>query len=357
MSTRLFRSLRLHRSKTGLIISSFLLSIATVWILYLASDKINHRPNGFIRLVPPHMATPEKILDIKYNSYYIAGASPTQIYLGNAVAATYVLRMNYSLSDTAHMRLETAPGTALSGPAMVMIDSPHVYMTEGTQGAILHAFLGDPVLYRLPEGRRQFYNASPVSTASFILRLYDSAHHQNVLAKRTLDSAFLQPRIPVLEKQVDGVFCTDGTLHYDPNTAKLVYVYYYRNQFICLDTNLNIQYKGRTIDTVSHAHIKVASLVSEGKSTLASPSGVVNRLSCIDEQWIYVNSKLMANNEKKEEFDKLSVIDVYSLRDGSYHFSFYLPALGDTKMRAFRVFNKTLVALYDHYVYTFRLNF
>lgn len=340
-----------------MIIGSFLLSIAVVWLLYLASDKINHRPNGFIRLIPPHMATPEKILDIQYNSYYIAGATPTHIYLGNAVAPTYVLKTDYALSDTAHMRLQLAREADLSGPATVVIDSPHVYVTEGTQGAILHASVENPVLHRLPEGRRQFYNARPVSPASFILRLYDSAHHQNVLAKRTLDTAFLQPGIPVLEKQVDGVFCTDGTLHYDPNTAKLVYVYYYRNQFICLDTNLNIQYKGRTIDTVSHAHIKVASLAAEGRSTLASPSGVVNRLSCIDGKWIYVNSKLMANNEKKTEFDKLSVIDVYSLRDGSYHFSFYLPHLGDSKMRAFRVFNKTLVALYDHYVYTFRLNF
>jgi hypothetical protein len=303
------------------------------------------------------MATPEKILDIKYNSYYIAGATPAHIYLGNATAATYVFKMDYSLSDTAHMRLTLGPGISLSGPATITIDSPHVYMTEGTQGAILHASLEDPVLQPLPDGRRQFFNASPVSPASFVMRMYDSARQQNVLAKRSLDTTWLQPSTPVLEKQVDGVFCTDGILHYEPATAKLVYVYYYRNQFLCLDTNLNVQYRGKTIDTVSQAHIKVASLSSAGKSTLASPGGVVNRLSCIDGKWVYVNSKLMANNEKKAEFDQLSVIDVYSLENGSYHFSFYLPGLGDTKMRAFRVFNKTLVALYDHYVYTFRLNF
>src|SRR5690606_29221831 len=99
-----------------------------------------------------------------------------------------------------------------------------------------------------------------------------------------------------------------GVLHYDPGAARLVYVYYYRNQFLCLDTNLNVQYKGRTIDTVSHAHIKVASLASEGKQTLTSPGGVVNRLSCMDGKWVYVNSKLMANNERKSEFDKVSAI-------------------------------------------------
>jgi hypothetical protein len=357
MFTRLFRSLRLHRSRIRLALSSFLLSVASIWLLYIASEKINHRPNGFIRLVPPHVAIPEKILDIKYNSYYIAGMTPTHIYLGNALAASWVLKMDHSLADTGHMRLQLAPGMNLSGPATVTIDSPYVYMTEGTQGAILYAELEDPVLRRLPDGKRQFFNARPVSPSSYILRMYDTALHQNVLAKRTLDTAYLQPGKPVLEKQVDGVFCTDGTLHYEPAMGKLVYVYYYRNQFVCLDTNLNIQYKGRTIDTVSHAHIKVASLTAAGKSTLASPSGVVNRLSCIDGKWIYVNSRLMANNEKRETFDKMSVIDVYSIKDGSYHFSFYLPSLGDTKLRGFRVLNKTLVALYDHYVYTFRLNF
>jgi len=335
----------------------FLLSIATVWLLYVAADKINHRPNGFIRLVPPHMATPQKILNIKYNSFYIAGATPTHIYLGNAVAPTYVLKTDYFLSDTSHIRLDTRQVKGIASPAMVAIDSPDVYMTVGVRGEILHAFMPDLTLQRLPEGRRQFYNASPVSPASFVLRTYDSISQQNILAKRILDSGWLQPRKPVLEKQIDGVFCTDGVLHYDPGAARLVYVYYYRNQFLCLDTNLNIQYKGKTIDTVSHAHIKVASLASEGRQTLTSPGGVVNRLSCMDGKWIYVNSKLMANNEKKSEFDKVSAIDVYSLEDGSYHFSFYLPHLGDKKLTAFRVFNKTLVALYDHYIYTFRLNF
>ncbi|GAA0560019.1 hypothetical protein GCM10009415_47540 [Chitinophaga japonensis] len=336
---------------------SFLLSIATVWLLYVASDKINHRPNGFIRLVPPHMATPQQILDIKYNSFYIAGATPTHIYLGNAVAPTYVLKTDYALSDTSHIRLDIQQGGGIAGPATVAIDSPDVYMTVGVRGQLLHASMPDLVLRRLPEGRRQFYNASPVSPASFVLRMYDSASRQNILAKRTLDTGWLQPRTPVLEKQVDGVFCTDGVLHYDPGVARLVYVYYYRNQFLCLDTNLHVQYKGRTIDTVSHARIKVASLASEGTQTLTSPGGVVNRLSCMDGKWVYVNSKLMANNEKKSMFDQVSAIDVYALDDGSYHFSFYLPHLGDKKLTAFRVFNKTLVALYDHYIYTFRLNF
>ncbi|KAA2239221.1 hypothetical protein F0L74_23735 [Chitinophaga agrisoli] len=356
MPNRRHRSLS-QRKRLLLALASFLLSIAAVWLLYIASDKINHRPNGFIRLVPPHMATPAKLLNIRYNSYYIAGATATHIYLGNATAATLLLRMNYDLSDTAYLRLTMSPGTSLQGPAMVSVDTPDVYMMEGTQGALLHASLNDLTLHRLPDGKRQFFNARPLSGASFILRMYDSAWHQNILAKRTLDTSYLLPRTPVLEKQIDGVFCTDGSLLYQPGSNRLVYVYYYRNQFLCMDTNLVVQYKGRTIDTVSHANIKVASLTALGKTTLSTPGAVVNRMSCMDDKWVYVNSKLMANNEKKREFDKVSVVDVYSLRDGSYHFSFYLPNLENGKMRSFRVFNKTLIALYDHYAYTFHLNF
>ncbi|HEU4555355.1 MAG TPA: hypothetical protein VFS25_21075 [Chitinophaga sp.] len=334
-----------------------MLSIAAIWVLYIASDKINHRPNGFIRLIPPHRATPEKILDVKYNSYYIAGATPTRIFLGNSTAPTYVLTTSYALSDTTHMRLALPPGTQLVGPVTVQIDSPHVYMMSGLQGALLHTALPDTALTRLPEGRRQFFNARPLSPSTFILRMYDSAWDQNILAKRISETAYIRPSPPVLEKQIDGIFCTDGALCYHLNTARLAYVYYYRNQFLCMDTNLNIIYKGRTIDTVAHARIKVAKLVDLQQSTVASPSGVVNRMSCMDDRWLYINSKLMANNERKDEFDKVSVVDVYSLKDGTYHFSFYLPDLGDKKMHSFRVFNKTLVALYDHYVYTFRLNF
>jgi len=357
MFKRLFRLLRRRRGRIGIAIACFLLSIAAIWVLYVASDKINHRPNGFIRLIPPHRAIPEKILDVKYNSFYIAGATPTRIFLGNATAATFILTTDYALSDTGHMWLALPPETRLAGPVTIGIDSPHLYMMAGLQGTLLHTLLPDTLLSRLPEGRRQFFNARPLSPASFIMRTYDSAWQQNILAKRTSETAYLRPSPPLLEKQIDGVFCTDGVLSYEPNTAKLMYVYYYRNQFLCMDTNLNVLYKGRTIDTTAHAHIKVAAMEDIGKSTVSSPSGVVNRLSCMDNQWLYVNSKLMANNERKEEFDKVSVIDVYALKDGTYHFSFYLPDLGEKKLRSFRVFNKTLVALYDHYVYTFRLNF
>ena len=43
--------------------------------------------------------------------------------------------------------------------------------------------------------------------------------------------------------------------------------------------------------------------------------------------------------------------------DGKYEFSFYLPDYQGRKMKSFRVFDHMLVALYDNYLYGFRLNF
>jgi hypothetical protein len=42
----------------------------------------------------------------------------------------------------------------------------------------------------------------------------------------------------LLEKQVDGVFDTDGQLLRDDITGELVYIYFYRNEFMVMDSNL-----------------------------------------------------------------------------------------------------------------------
>ncbi len=137
----------------------------------------------------------------------------------------------------------------------------------------------------------------------------------------------------------------------------LIYLYYYRNEFICLDTNLNLLYKGSTIDTISKAQIKIVEIRSEKISTFAERPLIVNRKSCISRGWLFVNSGLKANNEERQSFDQLAVIDLYSLIDGTYQFSFYMPDPITKKMRDFIVVEKTLIALYDNYIAAYDLNF
>jgi hypothetical protein len=69
---------------------------------------------------------------------------------------------------------------------------------------------------------------------------------------------------------------------------------------------------------------------------LAEPPPIVNKKSTVSEKYLFINSGLKANNEEKELFSEYSVIDVYSVEDGKYQFSFYLPKHRGIKTNKFQ---------------------
>ncbi len=69
--------------------------------------------------------------------------------------------------------------------------------------------------------------------------------------------------------------------------------------------------------------------------TMSSPPLVVNKSAVVDDGHLFVHSNLMANNEASKAFDEASVIDVYSLTDGAYKFSFYIPDYQSHKASSF----------------------
>lgn len=332
-------------------------SVILISSLYLLSEKINHDPNGFIRLFPPNLTTPLRILDIEQSTHYIAGASGDRIYLGNYKVLGRLVSTDYSLSDTLHLRLKFPKGVKLFVGTTVTIDSANIYLMDGVTRTLLRGKLSDLALEALRDSLDYFIGSMPVTPRSYILKIYDNRLKKAVLAKKVVntDSIFRAPQI--LEKQIDGIFCTDGAINYDPSSASMVYVYAYRNQFIRLDTSLNILYRGRTIDTTTHARIKVGYIASSEKSTYSAPPFFVNKGSCINDKYVFIQSGLLANNEVKKTFDHNTVIDVYNIQNGQYKFSFYLPAYMDNKVKSFRVFDKTLLAIHDHYLVSYRLNF
>lgn len=334
------------------------LSIGMVYLLQIFSQKVNHSSNGFIRLFPPHLVSLRKAIDLKYNSYYIAGVSSKHIYLGNFTARANLLITDYSLADTHRIKLRFPEnGKQLSNSFNVRIDFPHIYILDGLKPAILHASVDTLFAFPYIYDRTYFIECVPISFNSFALRSFDASIHKNVLLKQSPDTPHIKRSPELLEKQVDGFFCTDGILSYDVSASRLVYVYFYRNQFLCLDTNLNLLYKGRTIDTVSHARIKVFSTDSGKMSTLAAPPLTVNKRSTASKGLLFVYSSLRANNETQEAFNTYSVIDIYILNDGQYKHSIYLNDINNKKLSNFYIRNRTLVAIHDHYLAIYDLNF
>jgi hypothetical protein len=333
----------------------FVAGVIGIVILYYVSNESIHNPNGFIRMLPSHKIIGINSLDITYNSFYLAGADTKHIYMANTTSPGVVLRTSMSLTGTIEMKLTFEDSVKIFKGSYISIDSPKIYLMDGVKPAVYQIDFSN-LKYVRQVNTPFFTNGISISQNSFVFRSVDS-RNENILLKMTADSPFFKTGVGLLQKQVDGIFCTDGILIKDPGLSKIVYVYYYRNQFICMDTNLNLLYRGKTIDTVSYAHISVATIASGRQTVLSSPPLMVNKQSSANEDWLFVHSALRADNETQAVMDAVSIIDVYSLKDGKYYLSFYLPDFRGKKIRDFKVFGNTLVALYDHYIYTYHLNF
>ncbi|PTS95405.1 hypothetical protein DBR11_21435 [Pedobacter sp. HMWF019] len=325
-----------------------------VILLCFFSDGFRHNKNNFIRLLPPSKVTPGNILDFKTQGWNFAGYSSDSIYLGNLYTPDRLVKVDSELRDTLAVKLGIPNRTKLTKGYTNLVDDSSVYTLDGNRPLLLAGNKSNRVLASASKPPF-FTQAIHTGGNSFVLRVVQAG--QNKLVTYRTDSVGFKMAAKLLEKQVDGIFCTDGNLVKVPNSNKIIYVYYYRNQFICTDDNLNLLYKGKTIDTVSHAHIKVDYIKSLNETTISSPPLYVNKQSAANEKYLFIHSALIADNEVAESLEKVSVIDVYAVKDGKYQFSFYLPDFRGNKIKDFRVYGQSLYALYDHYLYKYQLNF
>ena len=331
-----------------------LVSILFILLLSYFSVLKEKHSNNFIRLLPSGKLSQENVLELKGANWYIAGAKNEHIFMGNLRAPDRILQVGISFKDTLGLKLRFPNDLKIFEGYTNQVENDSIYTLDGNQPALYSGnlkSLSSKYISKPPFFTQGIYSGCNI----FVFRVVQSG--KNWLVRYRPDSLGFKKPKNLLEKQVDGIFCTDGNLIKVPNSNKIIYVYYYRNQFIFADDNLNLIYRGKTIDTVTHAHIKVAYIKSTNQTTLASPPLFVNKQSTANEKYLFIHSALIADNEVAESLDKVSVIDVYAIKDGKYQFSFYLPDIKKSKVRDFKVHEQSLYALYDHYLYKYRLNF
>ncbi len=338
-----------------------LLGAGLIVALQMNSKDPYEKTNGFNRILFPDFLSNFRYRDIKYNSYYIAGLSNNKIFLGNSTAPAHMLITDYFLRDTLYTKLENPNNYKIAWKyGRIFVDFPDIYFYEKISPRILHSIYPS---FQLTDNYDLDYTSFdkilPLSPESFALRKFDTLWSQNTLLVKDKNSLEpIKPRIPILKKQLDGWFCTDGMLLHSHKMDRLVYIYYYRNQFLCMDTNLNLDYTARTIDTISVANIKLDTIHSENRITYSAPRLIVNRKSYVSKDKLFVFSKLIADNENLKLFKNNSVIDVYDLKKvGKYQFSFYIPHYKKNEMKSFGIIDNKLVVIYDHYLSTFNLDF
>ncbi|SEA65373.1 hypothetical protein [Pedobacter hartonius] len=176
------------------------------------------------------------------------------------------------------------------------------------------------------------------------------------------DSARIQKSY-ILPKQIDGIFCADGRLRYDKESAKLFYMYYYRGEILCLDTNLKVLYKVKTIDTVRIAKLSLTDNLdvshtgtrNHGRS-LRRTSIMVNKNFSISNNRLYIDSDLKADNQSASDYLNNSSIDVYSIKTGKYLHSFDIGRYKGRKIGQFFVEKDEIFALHQNILVKYSFN-
>ena len=343
------------KNKIRILSGCLIFSFSAIYILYAFSGLNSQRKNGFTRIFKD-IIRPAGELRLDYAGFYIAGVSTRHIYLGDYLRPTHLLILNQELSDMQHVKLKVPASIRFAWKlAKLFVDSPVIRLAEGITPCILEGSLPRSDLHESKYPDLYFTVALPISSLSLLVKCNDRNSGQDILVKETNENKYFHAAKNILEKQIDGIFCVDGLMLAEAGSNRIFYVYFYRNQFICLDTNLNILYKKNTIDTNTTAKITVSSFRNNTASTFSSPPFTVNKYACLSKDWILIKSDLQADNEDKEKFARASVIDLYSARDGIYQFSFYLPDSDSEKAKSFSLSGDLLIALYDHAICTYHL--
>ena len=328
------------------ILFGLLLSVGSVIVLFVSSEEIMHHENPFIRRYPHHPIALTHTADLKFNSYYFAGNVNDRVYLGNYTDPLHVLSMDTALQHRQIVKIAFDQTDIPFRMAKVVIRAPYFYLMDGTVPTIFSGNIKDWKISKELKNCPSFTLAEPIDSSIIAFRSNNSkkgAHIVGVFTAGRPAKIHYAPQL--LQKQIDGIFDTDGMLQYSTLLNRIVYVYFYRNQFIVANKNSTLDYRGSTIDTVAHAKIKIAYLKGRTERKMAAPPLTVNAHTAICNNLLFVHSMVPGRYENNTLWKQASIIDVYDLKKNAYVMSFPIYKIDGKELQSLFVTSTHLYAL------------
>ncbi|MGS2763119.1 hypothetical protein [Sinomicrobium sp. M5D2P9] len=333
------------------------LALVSLYALSPLSNREIYRGSFSRDFIAEKTLTPQNVLDLGVNSYYISGLTEDEAFLSNYTNPIHLVRMNRQLKDTQHIRLYLEELDSVVSPKMFRteVEPPYFYMTHGVHPALMRGKVDEWRARHFLSELAFYTDAVSIDSSAFAIRYFSKSQESYALALLQEKEPQFKPNTDILQKQVDGMFSLDGMLHYNKELQKIVYLYSYRNQFVIMDKGLNLLHRHNTLDTISIARVKVDKIDSDNSYNLTSQPAVTQRMSAVSGNHLFIQSALLARNENKEDFKNHIVIDVYDLNSGNYKYSFYLPRYKNKDISGFRVIGNQLLAIHDQYLIVYRL--
>jgi hypothetical protein len=230
------------------------------------------------------------------------------------------------------------------------------YLKDGTVPTIFTGSTRDWKLSKELKGIPFFTLAEAVDPTNLVFRANNGKEYANVLGlfrSNQVPKVSYNPHL--LQRQIDGVFDTDGILLYSEKIKKIVYLYFYRNEFIVTDINAKLIYRGHTIDTTTKAKIKVTYLKNKTERTMMAPPLVVNANAAVCQNLLFVHSKIKGRYENDLLWEQAAIIDVYDLNKNTYLLSFRIYNNGEKKLNSLWVTATHLFAIVGNELMVYEL--
>lgn len=314
---------KLYRTMISTVATS-LVSAGIVIALFLSSENIIKKENNFTRRFLLHPIIENKVLDLQMNSYYFAGVDNGKIYLGNVTAPLILTEIDTALTVSSTMKIRLDQSDHKFRNLQVQVKAPYYFLYDGSVPVIYRGALRDSLAQTISYNDAYFTQLVVVDSSRFAIRTQSRQNRQYILGSIDLgQKPTVQLYHSIFQKQIDGVFDSDGKLIGSLGATKLIYTYSYRNQFIVMDQQLKVLNKLKTIDTTTYAKIETRQL-SDGKHKMTAPPLVVNKMTTANRQLLFNQSNLMGKHESSKAWKNASVVDVYRTDRQEYVGSFYI---------------------------------
>lgn len=330
----------------GIRITAFILvSSFSVIYLYYSSEYIIKKENNFTRRYLTHPLIDNKQINLANEYFYFAGSNDNTIFLGSRLNPLTLTSVTMDFNNLTSIQINPDRTNYTYQNLQVRISGNQYYLYDGSVPIIYKGKLSDKNASTISYNDVFFNQLAIIDSSNFSVRIRSGHTGEYELGIINLNASPRFQIIPgLLEKQIDGVFDSDGQLIVEQKTNTAIYMYAYRNQFLVMDKQLQLNARLRTIDTVSTAQIKVQKL-ADGRTKMTSPPLKVNSTITTNGFLLFNQSNLMGRHESKERWNNATVFDIYRTDRQEYLGSFYLDHINKKSVSQIMVTDQYLYAI------------
>jgi hypothetical protein len=309
------------------------------------------------KMLPDHFIKLDKIVDLEVNSYYIAGTAKDNIFLGNHTAPLLLVKFNRDLEKKESIRIQIEgidEGDTIE-PLQANVWETGFALSNGQTGRIVYGKSKPWIAKNLFSDSVYFFTTIVhLKDLDFIVRSYNNITKSYELAKISPNTPHIKFNTSLLNRQIDGLFCLEGTMTFNSYHGTLVYAHRYRNELVLADSNLNLIKRATTLDTISHARVTVSE-INDNTSVMSTTPPQQNLNCATDGDYIFVNSNVLSKSEDDATLDNKSIIDIFKIQDGSYVGSFYIPYYKSNRINSMLALNSSLITMNGQYMNRYTL--